>query len=204
MAETPAAAGQVTPDASTATTVIAPAAAAAATVTTPAPVQTDPAPTAATAAPVVPDTYELAVPAGAEGWLTSQAQDRFAAIAKSNAWTQAEAQTHFEAMVESLTTEREAVKAATLADPEYGATHWPETQRLAESVINRIRPTGHKRADTFRQLLDSTGYGNHVEVISFLADLGKLMAEDRPGGNVGGSATPTRTTEEILYGKASA
>jgi hypothetical protein len=102
-----------------------------------------------------------------------------------------------------LTTRAEAFRDTTKADKEYGGDKWGETERLANQVLDRVRPVGTTRGDALRRLLHKSGYGNHIEVVSFLADLGKLMAEDKPTGGAGGAGAEVTHAADKLYGKKS-
>jgi hypothetical protein len=144
---------------------------------TPAPGSTAAAPDAAKAAPIV---YDLKIPEGATGLVDEKDLDFFKSAGEQAKWTPEEAQ----AAVNEFTTLAQAQSARflaeTQADPTYGGAAFAQTQRQAMAVINRIRPAGHPRHDSFQAFLAKGGSGNHLEVISFLADLGKLMGEDTP------------------------
>ena len=64
-----------------------------------------------------------------------------------------------------------------------------------------MRPEGHARSASFNRFLEKTGAGNHLEMFAFLADLGKMMAEDKPPKADSSSAPAgTRSVEDMLYG----
>jgi hypothetical protein len=196
---TAAATTTTTAPAAAATTTTEPAKADAAAATTPA-TTTEPANKegAPPAQPKVPEKYEFVVPQGSEVFFEASDLDAYAQIAKANELTQEEAQ----AMIEAEAANRQALVVAfgeqTKADPVYGGAKLVETQQLAKRVIDRVRPAGHARAEAFNKLLTKSGYGNHIEVVAFLADLGRLMSEDTAAG--GSASTGKRLTEEILYG----
>jgi hypothetical protein len=157
----------------------------------------------AAASTKAPEKYVLTVPDG--GRLDADDLARIEAIAKTNGWTQEQAQ----ALVDERHTEIEAtnerLRTATLADKEYGGDKWPETERLANLALDKLRPKNTPHGDAFRQLLVKSGYGNHLEVVSFLADLGKLTAEDSPALGRGASgAGARRSTADVLFGETAA
>ena len=163
---------------------------------------TDDAAAAAAAAgktPKAPASYALTMPKGAEAWLADSDLANIAKIAKENDWTNEEAQARLEDYADQLVAQSATFKAEVEGNKDYGGEKLVETQRLANLVIDRVRPKGHARAEAFKSLLVRTGYGNNIEVLSFLADLGKLMAEDRPEMQSAG-AGGKRTPEEVLYG----
>lgn len=148
--------------------------------------------------PKPPEKYALTLPDGADTWLDQADVTHIAALAKTNGWTNEQAQTALEQHVDALATQSQAFRTATEADPIYGGDHLEQTQTLARRALDRVRPAGTPRGDALRSLLTKSGYGNHLEVVSLLADLGKLMAEDQPAG--GGSAAITQQApEHILY-----
>lgn len=131
-------------------------------------------------ATTVPDKYELSLPAGSESWLDESDLTAFAGMAKAEGWTNEQAQERVNRHADALVAQSEAFRAATEKDPDYGGDKLQETQRLAQLALDKVRPAGTPRGDAFRRILAKTGWGNHVEVVSFLADLGKMAAEDRP------------------------
>lgn len=147
--------------------------------------------------PKAPEKYELKLPEG--GRLAEDDLKSIEQIARAEGWTNEQAQARIDAHAEALEAQSAAFLAATEADPEYGGEKLAETQRLARAVLERVRPVGTPRGDALRNLLNRSGYGNNLEVIALLADLGKMMSED---GHVqapsGGSKE--KTAEQVLYG----
>jgi hypothetical protein len=127
-----------------------------------------------------PETYALKVPAGAEPYLDAVALKQFEAQAKKRGLTNEQAQTVLEDHADQIAEQSTAFRTETEADPIYGGEHLVETQRLALQALDKVRPAGTPRGDALRALLNRTGYGNHLEVVALLADLGKMMAEDSP------------------------
>ena len=129
------------------------------------------------AAPVV---YDLKVPADALGLVDEKDLAFFKTAAEKAKWSAADAQAAVDEFVTLAQAQSARFLAETQADPTYGGANFAESQRRAMAVINRLRPAGHPRHDSFQAFLAKGGAGNHLEVISILADLGKLMGEDTP------------------------
>jgi hypothetical protein len=114
--------------------------------------------------------------------------------------TNEQAQAEITERAEFMAAQSQAFYEQTADDATYGGDKLEETEKLARAALDRIRPKGTPRGDALRRMLVKTGYGNNLEIVSFLADLGKLMAEDKGAGAVSG-ATPSETAAEKLYGK---
>jgi hypothetical protein len=128
-----------------------------------------------------PEKYVLTVPDDAAAFVDDADLKYLKDAARKAGWSNEDAQAALEEHVATVKAQSDRWAAETTADSEYGGDRLVETQRLARAVIDRVRPAGHARRDPFLRFLGRGGAGNHVEVISFLADLGKLMGEDAPG-----------------------
>lgn len=144
-----------------------------------------------------PDKYDLKLPEK-----TTLDKDDVAAIeviARENNWTNEQAQAAIQAHHDTLLETSARFLEATKADKTYGGDKLAQSQARAKAVIDRVRPADHPRRAAFTALLDKSGYGNHIEILSFLADLGAMTEED--GAVTGeGAARGTRSAEEVLYG----
>lgn len=147
--------------------------------------------------PKAPDKFALKMPEG--GRLTNDDLSRARTLAAEMGWTEQQTQAHLEAHADAIHQQSEAFLEETQQDPTYGGKHLEQTQQLALKALDRVRPKGTPRGDGFRQLLNRSGYGNNLEVISFLADLGKMMAEDSPTGGGTGGAAKDRDAVSVLY-----
>jgi len=79
------------------------------------------------------------------------------------------------------------------ADPEIGGDNLRKTSESARRVLDRFGNQG------FIEFLDSTGYGNHPDIVRFLYNIGKTMSEDTLV--LGGKETSKpRSVEDIFYG----
>lgn len=135
-----------------------------------------------TAAPEAkaPEKYEFVVPEAAKAYANPAVINRVTQIARANNMPNDVAQLALEEHLEAVRIQATTWETETQADPEFGGDHFSETQRLATKVIDRVRPQGHKRRDSFLSFLGSEGAGKNIDVVSFLADIGKLMSEDSP------------------------
>lgn len=77
-------------------------------------------------------------------------------------------------------------------DKEFGGDKFDENIAVARSAIDKFG------TPELKQLLEEHGVGNHPEVIRFMVKVGKLTAEDVPGG----TTTPTSKAQDrvsLLY-----
>lgn len=139
-------------------------------------------PAAATSVAKAPAKYELKVPDG--GLMDADDLPALEKVARENDMSQEEAQAYLDEMGVSLKAQSEGYLTKLKADPDYGGDKLAESQRLANQFIDRLRPAGHARRDSFLRFLNRGGALNHPEVVALLADAGKLMDED---GHVQGS-----------------
>lgn len=144
-----------------------------------------------------PEKYELKIPK--DSTLDADDVATIETLARENDWDNATAQAILENHHDTLVAQSAKFLETTTADKEYGGDKLPATQARAKAVIDLVRPASHPRAKAFRALLDKSGYGNHIEVISFLADLGKMTEEDGAIAGAGGGGKKEKTAEEVLY-----
>jgi outer membrane biosynthesis protein TonB len=151
-----------------------------------------------------PDKYTLKLPEGSKDYLEQADLTQIEKLARAKSWTNEQAQQALDEHADTMAQQSAAFRAVTEADPTYGGDKLEETQKLAKAALDRLRPAGTPRGDAFRKLLTRSGYGNNIEVISMLADLGRQMAEDQPGAGGGGGGNRgggnKRPAEEVLYG----
>jgi len=150
--------------------------------------------------PEAPAKYELTLPKGADLWIDDKDLKQFEKVARAKGLTNEQAQAEINDRAEFLAAQSQAFYDQTADDETYGGDKFEETEKLARAALDKIRPKGTPRGDALRRMLVKTGYGNNLEIVSFLADLGKLMAEDKGVGSSSG-ATPSETAAEKLYGK---
>jgi len=137
-----------------------------------------------------PDKYALTPPK--DGLIDASDLTTIEKIAREHNLSNEAAQTLLEQENARRIEQSQTLAAQLTADAEYGGDKLPETQRLARSIIDLVRPEGHPRRAAFQRILDQSGYGNHIEIASFLADLGKKAADDTTvlGGGGGGRDKP--------------
>lgn len=148
---------------------------------TAAPASADPAASATdpkATEPVVPESYELQMPDGVE--LDKAAAEEFTAIAKELKLDQAAAQKladigakmatrQAEAHAQLVETWTEQVKT----DKEIGGDKLDENLGIARKAIDTFG------SPELKALLNSTGLGNHPEVVKLAFKVGKAISEDR-------------------------
>lgn len=160
--------------------------------------QTPPADQQQQAAKRAPEKYTLTKPEGDHlddddikfveetarkaDWSNEEAQ---AALVEHNALVAQQAQRYLE---------------AAKADKDYGGEKLAETQRLARKAIDKLRPEGHTRRESFLKFINRAGAGNHPEVLAFLADFGKMIGEDTSTGGQGGSQTEQSVADKLYNG----
>jgi hypothetical protein len=150
-----------------------------------------------TPASKVPATYDLKTPDGGEVFVDDRTLDRIKAIGKASNWSNEDAQAALEEHIGQMRAISDDFLTATKADKDYGGDKLAESQRFAKTVIDRVRPEGHARRASFLGFLNRFGGGNHIEVLSFLADLGKQMGEDRP--IAGRASAPDTSAASRMY-----
>jgi hypothetical protein len=128
----------------------------------------------------VPDKYDLKVPENRQAFVDPEDLRFLEGVARKSNWSQTDAQAALDEHLATLTAQEQRFKAQTLADPDYGGDHFADTERLGRAAIDKLRPVGHPRRESFLRFLNRGGAGSHIEVVSFFADLGKAMSEDTP------------------------
>lgn len=150
--------------------------------------------------PKVPDKYSLVIPDDAKTFIDSDVIKQVETMARQSGWSNEDAQN---ALNEHVLMVQEADKnflTQLKADPDYGGDKLPQTQQLAKSIIDLVRPEGHPRREAFMRAINRVAAGNHPEFVSFLADLGKRAAEDSTGHRQGATGVKPKSMEETFYG----
>lgn len=145
--------------------------------------------------PKAPEKYSLKLPDG--GRLDESDLKTVEELSRANDYTNDEAQAFLDEQANVIAKKSEEYAAVTKADKDYGGAQLEQTQKLARLVVDRIRPIGHPRREGFVKFINRGGAGNHIEVVSFLADLGKQMAEDVSMGGLGGGGGEKSTTQKL-------
>lgn len=145
-----------------------------------------------------PDKYELKIPE--KSTLNDSDVKAIETIARENGWTNEEAQLALQHHHDTLLEQSAQFLEATKADKTYGGENLARSQARAKAVIDKIRPATHPRAAAFKALLDRSGYGNHIEIVSFLADLGAQLDEDGGATGDGTAGQESKDAAAVLYG----
>lgn len=144
-----------------------------------------------------PEKYTLTAPE--DGGIDAADLKLVEEVARENDWTNEQAQDALERHAATRVEQSARFLAETTADKDYGGTNLATTQARAKAIIDSVRPATHPRAAAFRALLDRSGFGNNIEVISFLADLAKRTEEDGAIGSNASGATAKKSAEDTLY-----
>lgn len=153
----------------------------------------------AAAARKAPDKYELKL---AEGSLVDQEEvTLLEQLARSANMPNDEAQGYLEAQNAMMVERSIAYETVLRADKEYGGDKLAETQELANALIDRLRPEGHRFREATKRLL-ARGEGNNIVVASLLADLGRMTKEDGQLDASTGGGGRKKTIEQTLYPNA--
>lgn len=91
-------------------------------------------------------------------------------------------------------------REATISDPELGGNRLQTTLDSALSFIRTHGGTPEQQAE-FRQLMDSSGLGNHPTVVRLFANAGRAMSEGRPLAAPKPVSQPKSRTA-TMYGKS--
>lgn len=149
--------------------------------------------------PQPPEKYDLKLSEGSV--LESDAVDQIAAYAKQQGWSQEDAAKHLAAVEERAMQDRNARvekwNEAVKSDKDLGGKNLAATQANITRFAQKFTPAG----SDIRELLERTGYGSHPAVARLMNDIGKAMADDKPGA--GGQAHEEKQDERLadqLYG----
>lgn len=154
---------------------------------------------------VVPEKYELKVPEGSQ--LDASYVEKIASYAKEQGLSNEQAQALLErdsaaladyvkAQHETLEKQQVEWKQQVELDKEIGGQAHRQNVELAHRVLKRFG------SEAFLDQLDSTGLGNHPELLRVFVRIGKQMGEDSlvmPG--VDGSSTKLDPAQ-VLYGRS--
>lgn len=97
------------------------------------------------------------------------------------------------AQEESYLTEVNGWATQVQADPELGGKNFADTAESARQVMAKFG------TPALKDLLNSTGYGNHPELVRFVSRIGKSLMTDKVVDPDGSGAAP-RTLEDRMYG----
>jgi hypothetical protein len=145
-----------------------------------------------------PEKYEFKMPEGVE--LDGDAAAEFSSLAKELKLSQADAQrvADIAAKMQQKQAERtvETVKGwaeQSKADKEFGGDNLKQNLAVAQKAIDTFG------SSELKSLLNSTGLGNHPELIRFAFKAGKAISEDGFVKAGARAATPAASLEKRLY-----
>jgi hypothetical protein len=147
-----------------------------------------------------PEKYAFVVPEGAKLFIDDTDLAKLDALARASGLDNTAANEVLAKQAQAYIDQSAQFRLETEADDTYGGAKLQETERLATAAMTKFAPAGTPLGDQLRRDLVKTGFGNKLSVVSFLARIGKAMAEDQPGGS-GGTDAQTRDAAQILYGK---
>jgi len=78
-------------------------------------------------------------------------------------------------------------------DPEIGGAKWDGTVKNASGVVSRFG------TPELKEFLNTSGAGNHPELIRFMAKVGAMIGEDNPAISENPGRVQTKDTASILY-----
>lgn len=150
-------------------------------------------------APKAPAEYDLKVPEGGEQYLGPDDMKYLSEVGRASDWTQEDMTAELTAIVDRAKAREAAQEAALVAelkaDKDYGGEKLETTQRQARAAIDKVFPPGHRLRDTFLRTFDRGIVGNNLTYVAFLAEVGRMMGEDRTGATrAGGAETSTANT----------
>lgn len=138
-----------------------------------------------------PEKYEdFALPEGME--LDTALVEKVAPVFKELNLTQGQAQKLVDAFASQREAEGQALQEAFDNDVKQWKQEAEQDKEVGGPAFNENVGTAIKALDRFgtpelKSLLDSTGLGNHPEVIRFMWRVGKTIKEDQPGTTDGGA-----------------
>jgi hypothetical protein len=153
-------------------------------------------------APAVPEKYDLKLDDGS--LLDAAYVEQFSQFAKDKKLTQDQAQEFLQREAQALNSfvqkqqqEFEKVQAEWVNqiknDSEIGGEKFNQSIELAHRALKQFA------SDSFLKELETTGYGNHPELVRVFAKIGNMIKEDKMISP--SAAGGTRSIEEIFYGK---
>ena len=141
--------------------------------------------------------YEFTMPEGVE--LNKELAEFATPILKEYNITQAQAQAMTEILVkqnqqqmENWQNTRAEWAESTKNHPEFGGEHFEANVKAANALIDKFGD------DDFKELLQTSGAGNHPALFSFMTRLSKSISDDVPEG--GEAASTQKSDADILYG----
>lgn len=148
--------------------------------------------------PKAPDKYALTVPDNGQAYVDEAVLAQVEKMARAAGWSNDDAQAQLNDHIETMRALSATYLTETTADKSYGGDKLDETKKFARLAIAKIRPEGHPYRDPFLKFLNRFAGENNINVVAFLADVGRLFAEDSPGIGKQPTGGP-RSAEDVMY-----
>lgn len=100
---------------------------------------------------------------------------------------------HHQKQMEAFNETKEKWREQVIADKEIGGENFNRNIEYAHRALKQYG------SDSLREQLDSSGLGNHPELVRMFARIGQAMSEDRLV-KTGAMPAPSKSYEEIFYG----
>lgn len=159
----------------------------------------------------VPETYELATPEGFEKLdeeAVNAATPVFKELGLSNeqanklipvvgAYAKRIVEQRDQQLLGTILEQRKDWLEAAKKDPEIGGSNWDASLGAGAKALDQL---GFPKGSPLRVALNESGFGNHPELIRFMAKVGKAIGEDSDfvRGDQGGK--DKKTDAELFYG----
>lgn len=154
------------------------------------------------AKPVVPEKYDLKLKEGST--LDPSYLEGVSAYAKAKGLSNEDAQAVIDRDQENFSKVNAAQEAAAQkerdswlpmakTDKEFGGETFTKNIELAKRVVNRFG------TDEFKKALDTTGLGNHPELLRVFVRIGQAMSEDQLIISNQPVVSGKKTAEQIMY-----
>jgi hypothetical protein len=150
---------------------------------------------------VVPEKYEFKFGDGVE--LDEPAIQLFTPVLKELGITQEAAQKLADVFVKELTrqdsvlsehysSQRDSWAATSKSDKDFGGANFEANTKIAQTAVAKFG------SPALKEILETTGLGNHPEMVRFFWKVGQTIREDSTV-NPGGENPPPKDTASLLF-----
>lgn len=145
-----------------------------------------------------PEKYALTLPDG--GPLDQADVAELETLARTKGWTNEQAQAALTEHASSLTAQSDRFLTDTKAHAEIGGEQLAAAQQRARMVLDKFLPADSPEGQTFRRVMDKSGYGNYAPLVVLLSRIGKQLKEDTPVSADAARGGAPRDAASVLYG----
>ena len=155
----------------------------------------------APAAPVVPTTYNFAIPDHAKVYFGDEDQARLALVAKNSGWTQEDLDGEVGNIILDRQATHEALTTELHAHPELGGEKQAAAQRDIQRAIDFCLPPHSPERTRYDRDVARLALANYTPLALAWARIGRAMGEDGRMGSVTPGPAPagTKTDIEVLF-----